>query len=270
MSPSEIYRQRTTEFGQQADRLQKLENRLSLARLISFVLGLALFFTLLSVTVPGAVIALMICLILFGWLVKYFATTEKEKNFFRHMEKINQLELACIDGFFLEYADGSEYISRDHPNSYDLDLFGHASLFQYMNRTTSKPASDMLAAWLQAPASIEEISMRQPAVIELKPLILWRQKMISLGYINSNSSTSPEELLAWVHGGNWFVNRQSLKWITWCLSALGLLTTVLIIILGLPAAILIPVLSVNFLFYFSQGKKISTLAQSGWQIIGNA
>jgi len=258
LSPSEIYTQRTEHFSQEANRLQKLENRLSLARLISFLMGLILFFLLISISITGAILALVLCLILFGWLVKYFAYTEKEKNFYRHLETINRLELLCLDGSFFEYADGSEYTSRDHPNSFDLDLFGHASLFQYINRTTSKPAADMLADWLKAPAPFDEISSRQQAVIELKPKIEWRQKMITLGYDHPTGEKDPKDLLTWVFGRNYFLRSRYLKIITYSLSALGLLSTVLVI-LGAPAALLVPVLGINFLYYFSQAKNITRL-----------
>jgi hypothetical protein len=258
MTTGEIYKNRVETFRNKADELQKLENRLSLARLITFISGPALFFSFYSISHSTAIIALMICIIIFAWLIKYYAATEKRKMFNRHMALINDLEFRCLEGDFFQYPSGSEHIHRDHPNSYDLDLFGHASLFQFINRTTSKPASDMLAAWLKAPAAFQEIGLRQQAVDELKPIIEWRQKMITLGYFNDNAKKDPGELLSWIYGETYFSKRLTLKLITGILSGLGLLTTVLVIF-GLPLAFLAVVLSFNFLFYFTQGKKIGRL-----------
>ena len=145
MTTGVIYQSRVKTFRNKADELQKLENRISLARLITFISGLALFFGFFSISLFTALTGLLICTVFFGWLIKYYAATEKKKMFNRHMALINELENKSLDGDFFQYPSGSEHIHRDHPNSYDLDLFGHASLFQFINRTTSKPASEMLA-----------------------------------------------------------------------------------------------------------------------------
>jgi Ca2+/Na+ antiporter len=258
MSPNELYKTRVDNFRLQADRLKKRENRLSLARLIVFLAGFLLFFLLFSFSNTVATLILVACLVVFGWLVKYYSKTENLREFYGHLETINRLEQQCLEGSFFEYADGSGYVNRDHPNSFDLDLFGHASVYQYINRTTSKPAADMLASWLKEPAGIDEINSRQQAAEELKPLIEWRQKLIALGYKNKNAGNDPEELVAWAQGENYFIRRRYLKLITYGLMTLGLLTTVLVIF-GLPAGLLVPVLSFNFLFYFSQGRKITKL-----------
>lgn len=107
MSTSAIYLQRVDNFRLQADQLQTRENRLSIFRLIAFVSGLILFFTLISLSVTSAILALLVCLSVFGWLVKYHAQTEKQKEFFRYLEIINKREHQCINGNFSEFADGS-------------------------------------------------------------------------------------------------------------------------------------------------------------------
>jgi hypothetical protein len=255
---NEFYQLRIDTFHKKVEDLQRIENRLSMARLIVFLAGFLLFFFLFSISTAIASLALLACLVTFGWLVKFYGKTEKLKEYNHHLEIINRLEQQCLQGSFFEYADGSAYVSRDHPNSYDLDLFGHASVFQYINRTTSKPASDLLAFWLQMPANLEEITLRQQAAEELKPLIDWRQKITTLGYTNKNAGNDPTSLVAWVQGKNHFISRLRLKIITFCLSALGLLCTILVVF-GLPAGLLVPVLAINFLFYFSQGRKITRL-----------
>jgi ABC-type multidrug transport system fused ATPase/permease subunit len=259
MTPQALYKIRIDNFRNEADLLQKKENRLSMARLITFVTGLALFFTLISIHITSAVVALLVSMIVFGWLIRQYAITEKLKDFYRHLETINRREEQCLRGNYSEYPDGSEHISHEHSNSYDLDLFGHASLFQYISRSTSKPAADMLASWLKSPAPVHEIQLRQQALTELRPYIEWRQKLITLGYTNNNAGKDPAELLDWVHGKNFFSRPRHLKAIVWILTGFGLLMIFLVILLGLPAAVLIPVFGINFLYYFSQGKRINRL-----------
>ena len=50
MTPQEQYKERVEVFRQQADRQQKKENRLSLARLIVFLLSIGLFSVLYSIS----------------------------------------------------------------------------------------------------------------------------------------------------------------------------------------------------------------------------
>lgn len=253
-----FYRTRVNFYQQQVERLQHTENRLSIARLISFLMIFVFFFILYRFSVTGAIIASLISIIVFGMLIKYNVKIEKLKDFNKHLVTINQLEMKNLEGDSSGFADGKEFINYEHPYTFDLDIFGHASVYQYINRTTSKPAADLLAGWLKAPAELSEIKLRQQAVDELKPLIDWRQKLITFGYENKNAGNDPEALVTWVQGKDYFARRKRLRYITFFLSALGLITTVLVIA-GFPAGILVPVLSVNFLFYFSQGLKISQL-----------
>jgi hypothetical protein len=259
MTPQEHYRARVEAFRTQADRLQKKENRLSLARLIVFILSIGLFFASYSFDHLLAIGLLTLGLIAFARLVHAYNNTEKSRIFSRHLETINYLEGECLKGNYFEYPDGSEYVDRDHPNSYDLDLFGHASLFQYINRTTSRPAADRLSEWLRFPADMEEIPRRQLAITELKPQIDWRQKLITLGYLNKKAGSDPLSLLKWVKSADFFPKANRLRALIIGLSAFVIALTALTILFGLPAGMLIPVFAINFFFYFSQGQKISRL-----------
>ncbi len=260
MSPREVYITREAEFSASAERLRKLSDRLSLARLASFVGGLILFAVLLTVSVVAAVTALTLDLVLLAWLVIRYETTEKSRKRFLHLADINRLEQKCIDGDFSGYKQGEEYIERDHPYSYDLDIFGKASLFQYICRTTSKPASDLLAEYLKQSASREEILRRQEAVAELQPLTDWRQELMTLGYLNAGAGNDPAPLMQWLGSDDIFRKPGRERIITGCLSLLAL-ATIIAVIAGLPAGILTPVFGVNFIFYFTRFRRISKLQE---------
>jgi ABC-type multidrug transport system fused ATPase/permease subunit len=260
MSPREVYQSREAEFSDSAGRLQKLSDRLSMARLGVFVGGLILFAILLSVSLITAVATLSVALILFAWMVIRYETTEEKRKRFLHLAEINKLEMKCLDGDFSGYKSGEEYIERDHPYSYDLDIFGKASLFQYICRTTSRPASDLLAEYLKQSAAREEILRRQEAVAELQPLTDWRQELMTLGYLNAGAGNDPAPLMQWLASNDLFRKTGREKIITGCLSLLAL-ASVILVITGLPAAILAPVFGVNFIFYFTRFKKISKLQE---------
>lgn len=260
MSPREVYNTREAEFSASAERLRKLSDRLSIARLAAFVGGLILFAVLLSVSFIVAVTSLILALILLAWLVIRYETKEKSRKRFLHLAEINRLEQKCIDGDFSAYKAGEDYIQRDHPYSYDLDIFGKSSLFQYICRTTSRPASDLLAEYLKQPASMEEILRRQEAVAELQPLTDWRQELMTLGYLNAGAGYDPAPLKQWLKSDDIFTKTGREKIITGCLSLLAM-ASVILVIAGLPAGILTPVFAVNFIFYFTRFRRISKLQE---------
>jgi len=258
MSPREVYNSRAEEFGVKAERLQKLSNRLSMGRLIAFAGGLILFTVLSTVSVIAAIAVLLVSLILFAWMVIRYGITERQRNHFRHLEEINKLEIRCLEGDFSDYKSGEEYAERDHPYTYDLDIFGRTSLFQLICRTTSKPASDILAGYLKQPAPADEIMSRQEAVKELAPLTDWRQELITIGYQNTSSGNDPSALLNWLASDDLFRNRRREKTVVWCLSILAF-ASIALVVAGFPAVLLAPVFTVNFIFYFTRFRKITKL-----------
>lgn len=260
MSPAEDYKSRSQRYAREAEWLKKRSDTLSMARLASFAGGLALFAVLLSFSVIAAVTTLTTALILFTWLVIKYETTEKSRERYLSLEEINNLELKCLEGDFSGYKTGEEYVERDHPYSYDLDVFGKTSLFQYICRTTSRPASDRLAEYLKQPATREEILSRQEAVAELQPLTDWRQEMMTLGHMNTGAANNPAPLMQWLGGMDLFLKNGLEKIITGCLSLLAT-AAVIAVITGLPAAVLGPVFGMNFIFYFTRFRKISKLQE---------
>lgn len=260
MSPREVYQSREAEFSTAAEQLRKLSDRLSMARLTAFAGGLVVFAVLLSFSVITAFAILTAALNLFAWLVIKYETTEKSRKRFLQLAEINRLELKCLDGDFSGFKTGEEYAERDHPYTYDLDIFGKASLFQFLCRATSRPASDRLAEYLKQPAGPEEILLRQKAIAELQPLTDWRQELMTLGYMNAGAGNDPGPLMQWFGSDDLFRKTGREKVFTGCLSLLAV-TAITSVIAGLPAAILAPVFVVNFIFYFTRFRRISRLQE---------
>ena len=258
MTPGEVYQSREAEFTASADRLQKLSNRLSVARLASFAGGLVLFAVLVSVSVALASALLASSLIGFTLLVFRYETTERSRKRFMHLAEINRLELKCLDGEFSSYRTGNEYTERDHPYSIDLDIFGKASLFQYLCRTTSKPGADLLAEYLRKPAEIKELANRQEAVSELSPLTDWRQELIIQGYLTASAANDPVQLTQWLASNDKFTKITREKITILALSAFTL-SLIALVIAGYPVGLLTLALIINFTYYFTRLKRINKL-----------
>jgi hypothetical protein len=76
-------------------------------------------------------------------------------------------------------ADGG-HLLPGHPFARDLDLVGHASLFQFLNTARTEAGEAALAEWLAGPADPGEIRARQQAVAELAPRIDLREDLAVL------------------------------------------------------------------------------------------
>lgn len=258
ISREDYYRERARFFFAKAGELQRRENRLSLSRLLLFTGSFLFFVILLPINGLAAAVILISGLSAFAFVVVRYVRVQKQKNRLSHLATINTLEAECLKGNFSSFPDGSSYIDREHPYSYDLDLFGQSSLFQYINRTVTRPASDMLASWLKAPASTDVIKLRQQATEELKPLTEWRQEMITLCYENKDAGADPDTLLSWLNSGVIFKNRLRSRIIAILLS-LTSVTAAVLVLLGMPAGILATAVTVNILYYLSRNRDISKL-----------
>src|SRR2546427_757887 len=62
----------------------------------------------------------------------------------------------------------------DHPYARDLDIYGHASLFELLNTARTEAGEETLAGWLGTGAVIDDVLARQAAVDELRPKLDFR------------------------------------------------------------------------------------------------
>jgi ABC-type iron transport system FetAB ATPase subunit len=260
MQLNEFYKSRVEEYTRTSNLLKRKENQLSVGRLGVFILSIVLFYVLFSVSVAFAVIIFVTGLFSLGWLIQYQNGIIRKKEYYEHLSIINQLELKSIEGDYSSFPDGSEYLDKNHPYTYDLDIFGRASLFQFLNRTISKPAADMLAEWLKAPGTRDQILLRQQAVTELKEMADWRQQLMALGYEYKDAASHPGTVLQWVTSSNIFLGKKLLRILTIILSLLSLAAIVLVI-KGMPMALLIIVISANMLVNYKYLKLVTNLHQ---------
>jgi ABC-type multidrug transport system fused ATPase/permease subunit len=166
-------------------------------RLLSFLGAFTLFFVLLSIQVVLASACLIVLMVLFFVFVRIYQNISNKKGFLSELLLLNENELWALDHDFGKFHDGKEFLDPDHFNSYDLDLFGKGSLFQYLNRTATPAGKKLLAKWLQQPLlKTEQIECRQGFVAELASMVAWRQEFTANAHVAYKDSNSPI-------GGEW-------------------------------------------------------------------
>jgi hypothetical protein len=155
---------------------------ISFARLISFISIISAYYYLNLINGILAGVVSLLMLATFFLLVKTYLQTEKQLLYYQRLSKINFDEISAQNRDLSAFDPGSEFIDPHHDYSYDLDLFGAGSMFQFLNRTVTAQGKTRLAMLLkQSQRSIEEIRHRQNAVQELAGELNWRQKFMAKG-----------------------------------------------------------------------------------------
>lgn len=125
--------------------------------------------------------------------------------------RINEQELLALQHQFFHFPDGSEFINAAHPYSGDLDIFGRASLYQYINRTGSAQGNALFASWLSRPEPSGNLLQKQEAARELAANPEWRQQLQAYGMANPVNRNTESKLKTWLAEPNTFSHQTTWK-----------------------------------------------------------
>jgi hypothetical protein len=152
---------------------------LSVSRLVSFIGSFILIWIGFTASVTIGFLSLLILSALFFVLLKLYSKHSEKKMFLGNLGIVNQNEADALSGNLSAFDAGRSYTDTCHDFSYDVDLFGNSSLFQYLNRTITGYGRDILAGWLSDPFILsKEIISRQEAIKELELKEKWRQEFM--------------------------------------------------------------------------------------------
>lgn len=150
-------------------------DRFSFIRVTLLLIEIGFFVGFVSVTneLANAIfsIALIIPIVVFILVVKKQNALSKQESYLKDLLWIYQNEINVLKGVGNGYLDGSLFDADAHPYSSDLDVFGKASLYDLINRGTTKDGTEKLANHLTIEISKEIILSRQAAVIEILSVI---------------------------------------------------------------------------------------------------
>ena len=198
MLPSAVFAQRQALFSEQAADFQRKYNRLAILRLLVFGVAVVVCWLLYSVSMLYFLLAVLAGCLVFWILLKKHRQMARQRDLFRHSAHINENELGRLELQFLRPETGQEFAVKNHAYAHDLDLFGTHSLFRLLNRARTQAGQQTLAQWLLFPADEIEISVRQQAVAELKPLIDWRQNLEATALLEPSIAQPTDFLKNWV------------------------------------------------------------------------
>lgn len=252
-----FYRQNITDLQQEAARLKKAIFGWYMLRLFSFI-GFFAFLVLYIQFYPFHLYLLLSAgsMALFLFAIKMDLKYGFRQKFNENKIAVSSFELQALEYRFEERKTGEEYRSLNAQLADDFEIFGKGSLFQFLNRCTTRLGEAMFAQGLCFPSSSpQNIELQQKAISELTEKQSFMQDFQAYGmFINENPGDT-QNLQVWLQSTE--KNIRFLRIATLVLTgfmmawiagvAWGLLT---------PGSIAIPIV-VNLGFLFAHTRQIN-------------
>jgi DNA mismatch repair ATPase MutS len=220
MHPEIYYNERIQQLQKELSSLLKKKLAFGWVRFAAVVLiiGAIYFFWYQSLVL--LISSSTILIIVFVRLVFIDITNKNAIQHVRHLIQINEDELKALQHNYFHFAEGNEFIQAEHSYASDVDIFGRASLFQYINRTTSEMGSSTLAKWLSNPADVETIRERQAAVKDLVQKTQWQQELQATGKEWKIQTDTKVRLQGWLSQPDVFTKFKPWRWLRYFLPAI--------------------------------------------------
>ncbi|ULQ53303.1 MutS-related protein [Flavihumibacter fluvii] len=196
--PTDWHARQAQQFSIEKTTLQKQKNTIAWARLAIVLLGSWGVIQTWSNSIAGGFTIAALTLGIFLWLLARSLELARKIALLEQKITLHHQEIQFAQHQFTHRFTGATLEPKGHDYSTDLDIFGQASLFQYLHRTTSDKGHQTLAAWLLQPAGNETLSQRQEAVKELAALPEWSIGFEATGQLQPISHRTEEKLAEWM------------------------------------------------------------------------
>lgn len=216
------YNQRIKELNDQKNQKLSRKSQLAWLRFFSVVAAFTAAWFLWPYGIAAGLSAFVILIGCFIYFLKQDINNNEAIENTGRLIAINESELSVQDHHFLHLPDGSNLQPVNHSYTNDLDIFGRASLFQYINRTTSQQGNQLIAEWLMQPASQSTIMERQEAAKELATKTNWRQQLQAYGVAQPITKATEQKIANWLTEENKFIHKTGWKVLRILLPAISL------------------------------------------------
>ncbi|MCF8301889.1 MAG: hypothetical protein K9I94_01335 [Bacteroidales bacterium] len=209
--------------------LQQVKRRIDLytvLRLVTFISSLVVLGYFINAgNLAVALSGFFGLLVVFGIVAGRHNRIERYKQLLQNKITVNKDELQFLDHNYVHRNDGMAFMDYEHPYLYDLDVFGKASLFQYLNRCVTAPGSQKLATWLKEPfMDKKKIEANQEACSEMIDHPEFRQQFQAEGMLLEGTGREKANLLKWLQEPFILLGKKWLPVILNVIPALTLLT----------------------------------------------
>jgi ABC-type multidrug transport system fused ATPase/permease subunit len=272
-SLSSFYERNISDYTDQIRAIQKKLTLTGLFRLLSF-LGLIVAVYYLFQNLSDWRLLTTLALIPGGVFILLVARHYRLKDRWALLDKllyVNTNERAVLNNDANGFADGHGFLNGE---SYldDLDIFGKASLFHVLNRTTTRHGMEALASLLKRSfLSVPDITAYQQAIRALSPQAGLRQLLTATGLLKGEKEGDLYSLAAWIESPTPLRRNKKVLFTRWVIIGYNIATLLLLLVTGEYRPLLIGILAgwiVTYLFsrYIAEqhaqlGKKHGVLEQ---------
>lgn len=225
------YKTRIEIFENKKTKMKSYMVFLSFLRLFSFIALIASIVFIVkqfSLYRLGLGIAIFI---FFIFLIIYYLRKIEILKHYESLIKINSDEKDVLNNKFSGFFNGENYIDREHAFSFDLDLFGQGSLYQYINRTVTIVGRNLLANKLQNIKTNKLIiENKQEAIADLAVKIDWRQNFLATGDACPVSDDDNRKIDFWLDKPVYFIKQILFKILVVALPIITLSFLILLIV----------------------------------------
>jgi len=195
-NPLEFYESEKEIFEKE---LYSLKKKLATSSTIRLLVFLATAFGIyFSIKNTNLVIVITITgIISFLYLINKHTDLQQKRNLTKALININKIEIQVQKRNFFDLDDGSEFKNPKHFFSYDIDLFGKGSFFQYCNRTVTNEGKKKFVKTLLE-NDISNINYKQESINELAKMPKWRQQFSAVASL-AKVQFSAKLIVAWIH-----------------------------------------------------------------------
>ncbi|MFT4063060.1 MAG: hypothetical protein QM642_11975 [Edaphocola sp.] len=189
---NEIAAQRLSYLG-----INKRYGQLAYGRLAAALAAIFFLYQYFANKAMWLLVAAAVCVVLFVVLLKMHQVAANKRKFAKTLLQIKEAELLFLQEGKIEADNGLRFADAAHAYTSDLDIFGHASLYQYLNRTATYMGAAQLANALKKAAAKEDIVPIQEAVAEQSKHRARRHKLLAMGLLASDREDNYKALMQW-------------------------------------------------------------------------
>jgi len=236
----------------QLEEIQKLEKRrlkvLAFVRLILFALIVLAIFIIVPKSIFAGLSIVITCLVLFLITIKVYNNQNEKYKHTQALITLNTYEIKVIDHDYTVFKPGDNFIDHEHPYSYDMDLFGTGSLYQYLNRTVTFKGEELLASLLSKETLEPEIIInRQEEVNELSSMIDLLQNFMAVGSFHKDELSDIGMLKEWINKPVQYISNKLMIFIAWIFPVVFCISIVLAFFLPVFRSLSILLFLINLL-----------------------
>lgn len=198
-SVENFYQERIVQLSLQLKQIKQQLRQIAWLRL-AIVLGmfLLLYTTWNKVQLPILLGEVAACIALFLFVVSRDTDAKEKTAYLQRLLFINEEEIKILHHDFLHRDTGAEHLPPHHAYAEDLDLFGNASLYQYINRCTSQQGEQLMAERLLHPSTKDQIQNEQEAINELKNKTDFIQQLQAIGMAKQLTDNTENRVMQWL------------------------------------------------------------------------